>query len=439
MTHTAPSNIELNLQRFAWRRWHFVLLIVGLLIRFGYCLTVNREVAFGGWDGKEYYAYAQSLLAFQGDNYPHFFTSIRPPFYPIFLSPFVAINDSVIWHIQLAQSLVGCFQAFVLAQIAGRWRGGRAGDWAFVLALFHPFLIYYCAFILTETLFIALLWSGIACLQRLDEPQLKNPARWLTLGGVALGLACLTRPTLQPFLAIAALWIGWRMWRTNGWATALKRMAYFTAVVSLLLLPFMVRNLRVHGDLSLAPGGGQAMYAMSNSPDYLRMYEARSREEYYEIFGRLVTHYSTQGGASPEIYLEEARDFRQNHSAEWWRLQWHKFKHFWTPWLSPLVFPRSLFILSLLTTTPLFLLAAAELWRRRKVRDYFLVLLLGLVLVGYVVGGFLFHVQVRYRIPFVDITFLLLTASLLGHLSHGKVREWKNIFSLHRRGVVKAY
>lgn len=427
MAQTAPSNIELNPLRWTWRRWHLWLFIFGLLLRLGFCLLVDKETAIGGGDGKEFFGYAQSLLALQGDNYPRLFSSIRPPFYPIFLVPFVAVSDQVVWHIQLAQSLMGCFQAFVLAKIAGRWRGQRAGNWAFALALFHPFLIYYCAYILTETLFMALLWSGIACLQYLDDPQLKNPGRLLTLAGIALGLACLTRPTLQPFLVVAVLWIGWRFWRMRGWAFALKRMAYFTAVVSVLLLPFMVRNLRVRGDFSLAPGGGQAMYAMSNSPDYLRMYEAKTKDEYYEVFGRLVTHYAMKSETSPEVYLEEARDFRQNHKADWWRLQWYKFKHFWTPWLNPLIFPRSLYLLSLVATTPLFLFAAVELWRRRRERDSFLWLLLGLVAVGYLVGGFLFHVQVRYRIPFVDIAFLLLAASFLGHLSFGKLRERRRL------------
>jgi 4-amino-4-deoxy-L-arabinose transferase-like glycosyltransferase len=426
MAASTSTNIETNPLRWTWQRWHFLLFLVGLLLRLGFCLLVNKETAIGEGDGKEFFGYAQSLLALQGDNYPRFFTSIRPPFYPIFLMPFVAVNDQIVWHIQLAQSLIGCFQAFVLAKIAGRWCGQRAGNWAFVLALLHPFLIYYCAYVLTETLFIALLWSGIACLQRLDEPPLKNPGRWLILGGIALGLACLTRPTLQPFLVVAVFWLGWRMWRIGGWTTALKRMAYFTGVVSLLLLPFMIRNLRVHGDFSLAPGGGPAMYAMSNSPDYLRMYEAKTKEEYYEVFGRLVIHYSVKGETPVEVYLEEARDFRQNHSADWWRLQWYKFKHFWTPWLNPLIFPRSLYLLSLVATTPLFLLAAIELWRRRrKMSDPFLVLLLGLVAVGYIVGGFLFHVQVRYRIPFIDVAFLLLTASFLGHFSFGKLMAWR--------------
>ena len=81
-----------------------------------------------------------------------------------------------------------------------------------------------------------------------------------------------------------------------------------------------------------------------------------------------------------------------------------------------MIFPRSMFLVSVLSLTPRFLLAAAELWRRHRSIDPFLWLLLGLVAVGSLAGGFLFHVQVRYRIPFVDLTFLVLSASWLGHL-----------------------
>jgi 4-amino-4-deoxy-L-arabinose transferase-like glycosyltransferase len=409
--------------RWKWRKWHLWLSIAGLLIRIVFCLGIDKEASFGGWDGKEYYAYAHSLLALKWDHYPHYFNSIRPPFYPIFLVPFVAVSDQVVWHIQIAQALLGVLQAIILAHVAGRWAGQRAANWAFILVLFQPFLIYFSAFVLTETLFITLLWLGIACLQRMGEAQTKT--RWpLLCGALALGLACLTRPALQPFLVVAVLWIGWRGVQLNNRLAALKNMAYFTAIVSSLLLPWFIGNYRAHGEITLAPGAAQSMYALSNSPEYLRMYEAKTKEEYYEVFGRLVARFSVESGTPPETWMAEARAFRQNHRADWWRLQWYKFKHFWTPWLNPLIFSRANFLISVVTLTPPFIFAAAELWRRRGKYDPFLYLLLGLVGVGYVVGGLLFHVQLRYRFPFVDMTFLLLTASFLAHLKLRKITDW---------------
>ena len=411
------------------KRWHFWLLVLGLLLRVAYSLTVDKESSFAGLDGKEYLAYAQSLLSLHGDDYPRFFNDIRPPGYPFFLMPFVEFGSSVVWPIQLFQCVIGTFLAIVLAKIAGRWCGQRAGDFACALVLVHPFLIYFCAYVMTETLFMALLWLGVACLQAFDARVHKNAGRALFAAAVILAFACLTRPTLQPFLPVAAAWLAWRGWRGNGWRRGLKVAAQFTVVVSALLLPWMIRNFEKHHSWSLAPGSGEAAYASANSLKYLTLHEAKSKAEYYAIQDQIVAAISVESGESEQDWLQSARDFRQNHPREWLRLQWLKFRHFWTPWLNPLIFSKRDFLLSLVSATPLFLLAAAEFVRRRKRwDDPLLVLLSALILVGYLVGGLIFHVQVRYRIPFVDIAFLLLAASLLAQLVN-QLHRYKSVHS----------
>lgn len=415
IAHNEAPGVTANQPRWTLRRWHLWLLVLGLLLRVGYSLALDRESSFGGWDGKEYFAYAQSLLSFHGDDYPRYLNFVRPPGYPFFLMPFVAISDSVIWPIQIIQSLMGVSLAIVLGKIAGRWSGQRAGDWAFAGVIAHPFLIYYCAFVLTETLFMILLWSGVGLLQRLQAIDSKRAKRILVCAALTLGFACLVRPALQLFLPVAAIWVGWMALRQDGWPTGLRRTAEFTALVSIVLAPWMIRNFVIHREWTLAPGNAQGVYLFSNSPEYLRLYESRTKDEYYEHQDKLIDQISVKSASTSETWMREARDFRANHASDWWRLQAYKFKQFWTPWLNPLIFSKRDVLLSLVSATPLFLLAAAELIRRRATRDPFLVLLGGLVLVGYVAGGFLFHVQVRYRIPFVDVTFLLLSACFLAH------------------------
>lgn len=404
------------------RPWHGWLLLAGLALRLGFCLTVDREAAFGGWDGKEYHAYAQRLLHFQGDDYPRFFNCLRAPGYPLFLTPFVALTTHYIWPIQLAQSLLGILQVWLLASLAGRWAGRRAGDWALVLAVFNPFLIYFPAFVLTETLFITLLWVGMHCLLRVAQSPAYAP-RWVAGGAIALGLGCLTRPALQPFLVVAVLWLGLVIVRRAGVRPSLLLMAWFTAVTSALLLPWMIGNKLRHGEFTLAPRGASLVYAQSNSPDYLRTYEARTKAEYYQALTRLHLRFAVDGGEPPETWVASARRFQEEQRTDWLRLQGHKVRHFWTPWLNPLIVSRAVFLASLLAATPIFLLAVMEVWRRLRRQDAFLWLLLGLVAVGFLVGGLLFHVQVRYRIPFVDLSFLVLSASWLGNITRRKPRS----------------
>jgi 4-amino-4-deoxy-L-arabinose transferase-like glycosyltransferase len=381
---------------------------------------VSREDSFAGWDGKEYYAYAQSLLAGQGDNYARVSQVIRPPFYPISLTPFAAVTLHV-WPIQFAQCFLGILLCLILANIALRCRSQRAGEVALVLSLLNPFLIYYCSFILTETLFMSLLWVGMLCLLIFSKSETQRRPKLLLIAGVVIGLGCLTRPALQPFLIVAALWIGWSSLRKANVLTALRHMAIFTIVVCVVILPVMIRNLRVRGDFSIAPYGTRVVHAMGNSPDYLRMYRARTKEAYYQAQDELHKKISLE--TSPDNLIREANEFGKQHPRDWWILQLYKFKHFWTPWLNPLIFSRSQVVLSMVSATPLFLFALLELLRRRRHFDSFLVLLLGLIGTGYLVGGLLFHVQVRYRIPFVDISFLLLTASFLGQLNFATLRN----------------
>jgi 4-amino-4-deoxy-L-arabinose transferase-like glycosyltransferase len=402
----------------------------GLALRIGMTFRVSREDSFAGWDGHEYYAYAQSLLHGQWDNYVRISRIIRPPFYPIFLTPFAAISSSV-WPIQIFQCVLGVLLCFILAKIASQWRNQRTGEVALVLGLLNPFLIYYCSFVLTETLFMTLLWLALLCLLLFSQNDNHSSRKLLILAAVLLGLACLTRPALQPFLVVALLWIGWVSLRRSNALTAFSHAAIFTVAVSILILPFMIRNWRVHGDFSIAPYGTRLVHAMGNSPDYLRIYRSTTKETYYQAQDEL--HRKITLEVPPEVLYREANDLSQNHPTDWWILQAYKFKHFWTPWLNPLIFPRSQVLLSAFAATPLFLLALCELYRRCRRFDRFLLLLLGLIATGYIVGGLLFHVQVRYRIPFVDISFLLLTASFVGHLSFELKQEMTNRFMLARK------
>jgi len=200
---------------------------------------------------------------------------------------------------------------------------------------------------------------------------------------------------LQLFLIVAALWVAWRTLRTADWKHAFVQTAVFTLVVSSLLLPWLLGNVWVHGEFSLAPGFAQSVYFYGNSPEILQMYRATTKEEYYRLAEKINAFIMIDSKHSPEDWMRPARDFQRNQTRDWLKLQLYKVRHFWTPWLNPLIFSRRDYLLSLVSTTPLFLLAGCELWRRRRVRDPFLTLLLGVLGVGYLVGGLLFHVEIK--------------------------------------------
>lgn len=146
-THAVVNRAANDSSGWRLHRWHVWLLIAGLLFRIGFCLMTSKTSALAEVDGREHLAYAQSLLALRWDNYPRYFNCIRPPLYPIFLIPFIAVNDQVVWHIQLAQSVIGVLLAIVLAVIACRWAaaGRKLGLRYSFVPSFSYLLLCLCA------------------------------------------------------------------------------------------------------------------------------------------------------------------------------------------------------------------------------------------------------------------------------------------------------
>jgi hypothetical protein len=266
---------------------------------------------------------------------------------------------------------------------------------------------------MTEALFITLIFGGIACIQKALTGPRDREVRFLILAAALLGYGCLVRPALQLFLPVAAFCVGWQRFREGRRPEALSQMVWFTAVCCVFIVPWSLRNKFVYGEFTLAPRNAALVSAEANSMEYLRMFQATNKEQYYSTYDKLIYRINQGPDSSPERLVASAREFR-THRSEWWLLQYYKVRHFWTPWVNPVIFSRTNFLMSLVTFTPLFLLAAAEVFRRRKRVEPFLVLLLGLIGAGFLVGGLLFHSAVRYRIPFVDVTCLLLTGSWLG-------------------------
>ncbi|HSH94772.1 MAG TPA: glycosyltransferase family 39 protein, partial [Roseimicrobium sp.] len=242
MNSTSIPNPSETGERWQWKRWHLGVLFVGLIFRFVSAWWISTGDPFGGWDGREYHAFAQSLAVFGGDEYPRFFNFVRAPGYPVLLVPFVWIGGTAIWPVQLVQCFLGVFQAWLLAEIVRRWAGRRAGDWMLLIAAWHPFLVYYNGFVLTETVFTTLLWVAVLLLQQLVIGGRRDVWRSVVWSGLALGMASLVRPATQPLLPIAVIWLGIQAWRTGGFQACWRQMGVFTAMASAILLPWQVGN-----------------------------------------------------------------------------------------------------------------------------------------------------------------------------------------------------
>lgn len=393
-------------------RWHLGALLCAGALRALHAARLSPQDALSGWDGFEYLSYARALASFEGCDYPRFADTIRSPGYPLFIAPFLALGDEsvTIRAVQAVQVLLGLLSALVVRDLTARWRGQAAGEVAFFLVLFNPLVWYFGGFVLTEALFMLLLWGGMACLLRISEPG-SDRLRWTVWGAVLMGTGSLVRPTLLVYLPLAAAWV-----LTQGrgasprWRSSFGLAVTFTLISSATILPWLVGHRIVHGELTLSPRTSAFVYSYANSPQYLGTYEATSKSEYYRLQDGLSRKYMVGAGGSPETWLADAERFRRERPEDWRRLQLYKAVHFWRPWVNPLLFPFSRVVFSAAFTIPIFFLAASAVVRQGRALGPFGLMLLALVGVGWIVGGIMFHVQLRYRIPYVDVACTVLGA-----------------------------
>lgn len=392
-----------------------VLTVLAVALRLVYAMRVREADAIVGWDGWEYLSYARSILAGTSDAYVTHLNSIRPPFYPVFLAGCTLVTSAVVPFVQVVQSLLGGAQVVLAYRTVRLGACTRGALVAAALIAFCPHLVFLSAFLYTETLFAFFLWAGLYCYVRANVTGASRVMTWLVGSAGLLGLAALTRPTvllLAPLLA-AMLVVGPRFALPASWGLAARRFLVFSGVFVAIVTPWMFRNLAVHGEFTLAPRHGAFILAFGNSPQLLGVYEARNVDEYYSRQNTLTAQFEVEGGLPPSEWLVEPKRFVREDTAGWLRLEMHKAVHFWTPWVNPMLYSAPIVALSAIYSVPVFLLGIAgvlRLWRRRSPLGRMLLAVIG---IGFLTGGLIFHTQVRYRVPFVDIALALAAGAVL--------------------------
>lgn len=269
------------------RRW---LLFVGLfsaLTHGLYAFYAPDPVESGGSadvltrdlspDEREYLQLARSL-ADSGDlRLPSGDVAKRPPLYPAFLWVIYTTQGERYWlnAAILAQSFVAWCSSLLIALVAERLGGRRAGLLAgCIAAMYAPFLYLESVF-LTETLvnllFLAAVAVYVGLLTRQASPGSSrapgSPARALAGVSALVGLATLARPNacilLIPFMVHALL----HRRRMNG--SAPVALAALVLPAALLVGGWMWRNYSLLGSPVLSSTGGINFY-LGNNADYAR-------------------------------------------------------------------------------------------------------------------------------------------------------------------------
>lgn len=182
-------------------------------------------------------------------------TSLHPPGYAVFLaSVYRVTGPPLLPWVKVLQALLDAAACVLLYFVGRRFGGKRVGLFAAWCAALFPPLAYLVTSRVADALMPAFLLGVFALWMRALETR-RVP--WFVATGIALGLACLFRPDyllLPAFFMVGALVT--IPWRTAVWGTIMIGVCAF-----LVLVPWGLRNQRVHGDFNVTThAGGMALY-----------------------------------------------------------------------------------------------------------------------------------------------------------------------------------
>jgi 4-amino-4-deoxy-L-arabinose transferase-like glycosyltransferase len=211
---------------------------------------------------------ARSLLRGEGWNYAGPWLSWdaghTPPLYIFFLMFHLAVFESGVLASQMTQTLLVLAMGVIAYQTARTAWGRRAGLWAAALVSFYPNLIAFAHYNFNEVVYSFLLLLALLLLLREKRGPREHELVRLSLAGLVLGLATLTRESTWFLAPLLALWASFE--RPFHLGRALKRAAAVELPVVLLVAPWAAYNTSRFGEfLLLSTNAGNVLYHNQNS------------------------------------------------------------------------------------------------------------------------------------------------------------------------------
>ncbi|MBN2388067.1 MAG: glycosyltransferase family 39 protein [Anaerolineales bacterium] len=360
-------------------------------------------------------------------------TSFRPPLYPTFLALiyFVTGTGAKRFFIaRLVQTLVSAALVpltYGLAQcfFPANERTARIAAW--VIAV-YPMLVLYPLSLATENLFFVLILGALLVLLKAAE---KRTWKWFALGGLLLGLAALTRSVSLALAGLAVLWV-WFALRERKFAVLVFLM------VTLVTLPWMVRNTLLHGRLTGVESAlgydlylgyhpaGTGTFQYPQSLDLIPMLDDGLRDE----IGRAKTWEFIQAdpGRVPYLFVRRAGHFFGLERRVWTYFYSNNFFGY-IPAPQLLTIAAVLLLPFVVVSTSACFGLALTRWRTKT-------WLLALFLVGYITPHLLIIAEDRFHLT--TVPFLAILAAQFWTAGRAAVRQRWTGSPLGRLAVILA-
>ena len=408
--------------------------MAGLVLRVGFALFywVGQPLTH---DEREYLALARSVARGDGFTYPADEPSPgtgqqfgRAPGYPVFLAALGvdAPSDHPPRRVQIAQACVGALGVWLIASIARRAAGDRAGIVAAALAAVYPPLVFMPAYVLSETVYSTLaLATALVLGSNQGQTRVKpgsepgqtgvrpgsDPFLTVTPGvaafaGFLTGIAILTRPATLFFLPFLTLWMVRK--RASIAATV------FLLTATLCVIPWTVRNHRVYGRWIAVASEGGVTFWTGNHPLAVGDGDLAANPviKRAELEFRAAHPALTPEQLEP-LYYRDALDWIRRDPTAWLALMARKAWYTVVPLGPSYALHSTRYVAASVVPYLLVLpaaIAGALSWRHTR-RSGGSPAPLWLMAAGTVAAGLVFFPQERFRIPVIDPA-LIVTAAL---------------------------
>jgi 4-amino-4-deoxy-L-arabinose transferase-like glycosyltransferase len=299
-------------EKGGWR-WSGVVFAVALMARLIY-LTLDYPVPIQ--DTPDYDELAHNLLAGRGfvseeTWYGYPMRSWRAPFYPFFLAATYGTFGYSHLAVKLLQAVVGAFTVLLVFAVGRRLHPASA-LWAGGLAALYGPLVASANEVMSETWFIFFLVFAIWLLGR-------GAGGWFLFGGgMAIGLAALTRPV---GLLLGAAYVAVVLWEER--PALWRRILPMAGGILVVLAPWTWRNWTVHEAFVPISTHGGFIIARSNAeePDWRR---ARGWGITPETFRRMPSEIERD-----RYWRQQGWEFIRTNPATYLRLAAERFLRFW--------------------------------------------------------------------------------------------------------------
>ena len=416
-------------------RWGLFLLFFLVHAAAALYVARNRTGFYLANDGNEYISLSQSLLdkgAFVSESARYYETPRTGPAPELFRSLFLSLLGggfgAVFGDIYIGTAIMQALFCTLLAAalfLIGEHLAGRAAAF-FTLALFavHPLFVVFSLRYSSEILFSMLLAFYILAFLK------KKGMSQAVLMGLAGGLAAVTRPTASLLLPAFAVFLVCEriipIFRPiddsrESFRRAAARYGVYAAVFLVCLIPDSIRTIVYCGEVRPTYYLGGFNTFLGNCRENMEAYKARDGREFLQWQDRAWDRTQAIVRSFPEnlpppeqqkrLITLAQQEIRKAGAAEYLRLLAAKAWHFIRPWPLHGAHPETVFFLVSVYEVLLFLLGFSGVFLLRRQKN-FLLLTLMVLCVGWFAHS-LVHLQMRHRVPFLDLSLIFFAGTAL--------------------------